>query len=189
MTISERSLTAWSDGGTYSGEEAGIIARCLAGEEPAFVALYDRHAAYVYRLCFSLLQHREDAEEALQDTFEYAFRKLAKYDPDRASFKTWLYQIAVSRSRNKRRRKRLPTFPLAWLGGEPVSDEAAPAPEEVMAHDGRQKRIWRALSQLSPKLRETAVLRYYEGFIRRSAASCRSRPRRPSLECDWPTRR
>lgn len=164
MTISERSLPAWSKGGTSSGEEAGIIARCLAGEEAAHVALYDRYAAYVYRLCFSLLQHREDAEEVLQDTFEYAFRKLARYDPDRASFKTWLYQIAVSRSRNKRRRKRLPTFPLAWLSGETVSDEEAPAPEEVMAHDGRQRLIWQALSQLSPKLRETVVLRYYEGL-------------------------
>lgn len=164
MTLSERSLPTWSDGGAHSGEEAGIIARCLAGEEAAFVALYDRYATYVYRLCFSLLQHREDAEEVLQDTFEYAFRKLHKYDAERASFKTWLYQIAVSRSRNKRRRKRLPTFPLAWLSGDTVSDEQAPVPEEVMAHDGRQKRIWWALSQLSPKLRETAVLRYYEGL-------------------------
>ncbi|MCA9875440.1 MAG: RNA polymerase sigma factor, partial [Anaerolineales bacterium] len=81
-----------------------LIDRCLAGEELAFVALYNEYAEMIYRLNFSLLQHKEDAEEVLQDSFEYAFRKLADYDPHKASFKTWLYRIAISRCRNKRRR-------------------------------------------------------------------------------------
>ena len=164
MTFREHSLPTWSGGEAFDGEENGLIARCLAGEEAAYVALYNRYARYVYRLAFNLLQHREDAEEVLQDTFEYAFRRLAKYDANKASFKTWLYQIAVSRSRNKRRRKQLPTLPLAWLRGETVTDEERPPPDEVMAHDSEQQRVWQALSQLSPKLRDTAVLRYYEGL-------------------------
>ena len=32
----------------------------------------------VYRLAFGLLQNKEDAEEVLQDSFEYAFRKLVQ---------------------------------------------------------------------------------------------------------------
>jgi RNA polymerase sigma-70 factor (ECF subfamily) len=95
----------------YADEEtAQFIRRCLAGEEAGYVALYHAYSGMIYRLVYSMLQHKEDTEEVLQDSFEYAFRKLAHYDPHKSSFKTWLYRIAVSRCRNKRRRKWLRPF-------------------------------------------------------------------------------
>jgi RNA polymerase sigma-70 factor (ECF subfamily) len=145
-----------------------LIATCLTGaaqQEVAYQAVYDQYAGLIYRLCFSLLQHREDAEEVLQDTFEYAFRRLDQFDRRKAGFKTWLYQIAISRCRNKRRRKWLPTLPFSQeAAGLELTDRTAPAPEEVALLNDRQQRVWQALGQLSPKLRETAVLRYYEGL-------------------------
>lgn len=141
-----------------------LIARCLAGDEYAFAALYDQFSSMIYRLNFSLLQNREDAEEVLQDSFEYAFRKLHRYDANKSSFKTWLYQIAISRCRNKRRRKRMPIFPLSQLIGQEVPDTETRAADEVLALNDRQKLVWDALSQLSTKLKETAILRYYEGL-------------------------
>jgi RNA polymerase sigma-70 factor (ECF subfamily) len=141
-----------------------LIATCLAGDESAYVALYNQYAAAIYRLTYSLLQHKEDAEEVLQDTFEYAFRKLGHFDANKSSFKTWLYQIAISRCRNKRRRKWLPTFSLSLLASQEITDSATPTPDEVLALDSQQKMVWQALAGLSPKLRETAVLRYYEGL-------------------------
>ncbi|MEZ4517695.1 MAG: hypothetical protein R3C44_13010 [Chloroflexota bacterium] len=50
-----------------------LIRRGLNGDETAFVALYNLHSGMVYRLAHSLLQHPQDAEEVLQDSFEYAF--------------------------------------------------------------------------------------------------------------------
>jgi RNA polymerase sigma-70 factor (ECF subfamily) len=126
--------------------------------------VYNEYAATIYRLCYSLLQHQEDAEEVLQDTFEYAFRKLHKYDARKAGFKTWLYQIAVSRCRNKRRRKWLPTFSINEQVREEVADQTTPTPAEMLAMTERQQTVWNALQELTPKLRETAVLRYYEGL-------------------------
>lgn len=141
-----------------------LIARCLGGEAEAYLAVYNEYAAPIYRLCFGLLQHREDAEEVLQDTFEYAFRKLVNYDAGRASFKTWLYQIAVSRCRNKRRRKWLETLPLNNLFGNHMEDEETPTPSEALALTEIQQSVWDAIGRLSPKLRETAILRYYDGY-------------------------
>jgi RNA polymerase sigma-70 factor (ECF subfamily) len=141
-----------------------MLGRCLAGEESAYLAVYNEYAATIYRLCYSLLQHQEDAEEVLQDSFEYAFRKLHKYDARKAAFKTWLYQIAVSRCRNKRRRKWLPTFSINDQIRDEVVDKATPTPAEMMAMTERQQVVWEALQDLTPKLRETAVLRYYEGL-------------------------
>lgn len=145
-------------------ETQGLIARCLQNEEAAYIALYNTYAGLIYRLNYSLLQDKEDAEEVLQDSFEYAFRRLEQFDARKASFKTWLYRIALSRCRNKRRRKWLPTFSLNQIFGlEPV-DSHTPSPAEVVTLNEQQQRVWGALTQLSPKLRETAVLRYYEGL-------------------------
>jgi len=150
---------------TYADEETHqLIMCCLAGEETGYVALYNTYSNMIYRLVYSMLQHKEDAEEVLQDSFEYAFRKLAHYDPNKSSFKTWLYRIAISRCCNKRRRKWLPAFSLSQLMGNEVTDKDAPTPDEVVALTEKQKQVWLALHQLSPKLRETAVLRYYESL-------------------------
>lgn len=138
-----------------------LIQRVLGGEETGYVALYNLYAGMIYRLNMGLLQQREDAEEVLQDSFEYAFRNLHKYDPEKASFKTWLYQIAVSRCRNKRRRKWLPTFSIHQLEQTELLDPNAAEPDDLLRLSERQRLVWESLRALTPKLRETAVLRYY----------------------------
>lgn len=150
--------------GVRSADHDQLLDRCLAGEEAAYIAVYNEYAGQIYRLCFSLLQNRQDAEEVLQDAFEYAFRKLDRFDSRKASFKTWLYQIAISRCRNKRRRKWLITMPLTYATGQQIEDNTIPTPVESLDMSERQRMVWKALGELSPKLRETAVLRYYEGF-------------------------
>jgi RNA polymerase sigma-70 factor (ECF subfamily) len=168
MTVFDRHTLTWPQTAAtpaYGDEETQVlIDRCLAGEETAYLALYSRYANVIYRLNYSLLQHKEDAEEVLQDSFEYAFRKLDRYDANKASFKTWLYQIAISRCRNKRRRKRLPTFSLSQWRRPEIEDTKNPTPDEILTLNSKQKVVWQALSKLSPKLRETAVLRYYESL-------------------------
>ncbi len=141
-----------------------LIQRCLEGDEFAFQILYNQHSGMVYRLAFSLLQNKEDAEEVLQDSFDYAFRKLSHYDSNKSAFKTWLYRITVSRCRNKRRRKWLPSFSLNQYPEQNIRDHNAPAPDYILELDDQQKIIWQALGELSLKLRETAILRYYHGL-------------------------
>jgi RNA polymerase sigma-70 factor (ECF subfamily) len=165
-SISDQTLRPWgTELPIYADEQSyTLIQRCLAGEETAYVALYNQYAGMIYRMCYGLLQHREDAEEVLQDSFEYAFRKLANYDANKSAFKTWLYQIAVSRCHNKRRRKWLPTFSLGQLTNQEITDTDSPTPAETMQLTEQQQVVWTAIQDLSDKLRETAVLRYYEGF-------------------------
>jgi RNA polymerase sigma-70 factor (ECF subfamily) len=165
-SFSDQTLQPWQpDLPAYADAQSqSLIQRCLSGEDAAYVALYNQYAGMIYRLCVSLLQNREDAEEVLQDSFEYAFRRLGHYDANKAAFRTWLYQIAVSRCHNKRRRKWLPTFPLGQLAAQDVSDTDSPTPAESMQLTEKQQVVWTAIQDLSDKLRETAVLRYYEGF-------------------------
>ena len=165
MTLITDQSATWPQTPAYADAQVqALIERCLAGEELAYVALYNQYATMIYRLNMSLLQNKEDAEEVLQDSFAYAFRKLADYDPNKSAFKTWLYRIAVSRCRNKRRRKWLPTFSLNQLTSRDVTDHETLSPDEALNLNEKQQMVWDALQKLSPKLRETVVLRYYQGL-------------------------
>ena len=160
----ERPFISWDKADRAVDPHQPLIERCLGGDESAYVVLYDQFSGMIYRLTYGMLQHQEDAEEVLQDTFEYAFRRLQLFDPSKSAFKTWLYRIAISRCRNKRRRKWLPTFSLSQMDNADIEDKGVQAPDEVAHLNEQQQQIWQALQGLSPKLRETAYLRYYEGL-------------------------
>src|SRR5690606_7043396 len=64
-----------------------------AQEDPeAFVALYDRHVASIYRLCLSRLRHREAAEDATSEVFLKALEGIHGFRGGR--FVAWLMVIA-----------------------------------------------------------------------------------------------
>ena len=101
----------------------------LAGDEQAWRALYEASFgplyAYVLWRCAGL---RDAADEIVQETWLNAVRRLRAFDPERASFLTWLRGIAANLARNHfRKEKRRPVVPLA--GFEP----AAPAPDRALA--------------------------------------------------------
>lgn len=155
-----------------------LIARCASGDQTACAALYDRYAAGLYRLAYSILLDQQDAEDVLQEAFIYVFRSLHKYDPQRGAFHTWLYTITVSRCRNMRRRKVLPTIDLGRLlsfGLEPAGS-AKETPEAALARQDVRNALENALKTLSPRLREAVALRYGQGLTYREMAEVLSVP-------------
>jgi RNA polymerase sigma-70 factor (ECF subfamily) len=152
-----------------------LVARCLSGgphNQEAFAALYNAVAPGLCQLAYSILLHQEDAEDVVQEAMVYVFRNLNRYCPERGAFRTWLYTITVSRCRNARRRKWLPTTALSNLlnlGLEP----SAPldyTPEAAVARMGVREALEKALASLSPRLREAIALRYGQGLTYREMA-------------------
>lgn len=149
-----------------------LLAACKAGDQAAYAALYERYAAGLYRLAYSILLDVQDAEDVLQEAFIYAFRNLDHFDPARGEFRTWLYMITVSRCRNMRRRKLLPTVDLSnllALGQEPLGPHRE-TPEAALARSQVRDALGRALAALSPRLREAVALRYGQGLTFREMA-------------------
>jgi RNA polymerase sigma-70 factor (ECF subfamily) len=149
-----------------------LITRCLQGDQAAYAALYDRYAPGLYRLAYSVLLVEQDAEDVLQESMVYAFRNLHQYDPGRGAFRTWLYTITISRCRNARRRKWLPTVALTHLlniGIEPPAP-ADESPESRAAWQEVRAALEQALHTLSPRLREAVALRYGQGLTYREMA-------------------
>lgn len=139
------------------------LAHWLAqGDEAACAALYAHFSPAVQRLTLGLLGDVADAEEVTQDSFVYAFRNLGRYDPAKSAFNTWLFTIAISRCRNKRRRKWLEVFPLEWLTNEPAT--APRAVEDWLEWRGLRRQVWAALQRLPAHQREAVALRFIAGL-------------------------
>src|SRR5688572_9447591 len=65
-------------------------------------ALLKHHQDRIYNVCYHVLTHPEDAEDASQEVLIEAARCLSDMTNPRA-FRTWLYRVALSTSLNLRR--------------------------------------------------------------------------------------
>jgi RNA polymerase sigma-70 factor (ECF subfamily) len=78
------------------------------GDSRPFTELFHRHQRFVWRTCYWFVGNTEDTEDLVQEVFFKVYRSLAQFE-GRASFQTWLYQIAANTARNElRRRSRRP---------------------------------------------------------------------------------
>lgn len=64
------------------------------GSDTAFAELVRRYRQRLLRFLLTRSASREDAEDAIQDTFINAYRYLYSFNP-RWRFSTWLYRIAL----------------------------------------------------------------------------------------------
>jgi RNA polymerase sigma factor (sigma-70 family) len=70
-----------------------LAERAAAGDERAFEALYDRHHRALLGFCRHMLGTREEAEDALQQTFLRVHRALARHG-EPSDLRPWLFTIA-----------------------------------------------------------------------------------------------
>jgi len=137
------------------GLEAALIHAGRAGDRAALDDLLALHERPLLTLCYGILGHAEDAEDAAQETFLRALRALASFRGD-ASFRTWLYRIAINVCLNRKTtRGRFST----WDSDDPPVPGASP---ETLAL--RQLRIREALARLLPRQRAVLVLKEREGW-------------------------
>lgn len=145
-----------------------LVAQAKTGRLDAFDELVNRHERKIFRLTQHITGNREDAEDALQDSFLKAFSRLAQFQGD-SQFYTWLVRIAVNESLMRlRKRKAHPTFSL----DEPVAgdDNLMPRergswednPEQMYAQQELREILDRAVQSLSPIFRTVFVLRDIE---------------------------
>jgi RNA polymerase sigma-70 factor, ECF subfamily len=141
-----------------------LVARARQGDPAAFGALVDRHRSAVYRAALAALGSHAEAEDAAQEAFLLAYRRLTGFRGD-ASFKTWLLTIAWHQAINRRRSM---TRLLRQIV-QPARDEdqestleQLPArevsPEDAAARGQLHRAIRAAIRSLAPKLRDALLL-------------------------------
>lgn len=81
-----------------------IIEASKTGDTRAQYKLYQLYSKAMYNVCMRMMNHREDAEDALQESFTEAFIKLDAFRYD-GTFGAWLKRIVVNRCINKLKRR------------------------------------------------------------------------------------
>jgi RNA polymerase sigma-70 factor, ECF subfamily len=88
---------------TKETNEAGLIARILAGEKELFHELIRPYERMVYLMLFSIVKNETEAEDGAQEAVISAYRHLASFRGD-AKFSTWLTTIAINEGRKRLRK-------------------------------------------------------------------------------------
>jgi RNA polymerase sigma factor (sigma-70 family) len=122
----------------------------------ALARLFDDHVWDVYAFVAYRLGNRADAEDVTQQTFERALKAWGRFDPNRASPKTWLLAIARNLVIDHHRRDRSSLKTPIGEGG--VAEDDLPAASEDTA--GVSPELADAFETLSVRAREVVALRF-----------------------------
>ena len=125
--------------------------------------MFERYMNLLYRLCYSILLVREDAEDAVQDVFLKYYRKQPTF-ADEGHEKAWFIRVAVNHCKDVLRRRKLRVF-------IPFSEvEELLADMEAKVDDSG---VLQALFELSDRYRIVMILHYLEGYpVKEVAKMC-----------------
>ncbi|WP_191630222.1 RNA polymerase sigma factor [Pseudomonas fluorescens] len=151
-------MFASADSSTASSDES-LLARYREGDGAAFEILYARHRQGLYRFLLGLSVKPEWADEVFQETWLSLIRS-ASQPQGRATFRTWLFQIARNRLIDHWRKHgaRQPLHDSYDEQAHAVSDEAND-PEQLLSLSRDSQRLENALQSLPVDQREVFLLR------------------------------
>jgi len=122
-----------------------------------------QYSSDLYRVCLSILNDPDEAEDAVQETFIAASRALLEYRHE-AGPRTWLYRIAVNHclTQLRRRRSRL-ALARAVHAVQALFDHPLSPDQAVDTAEGDAE-LWAAVDRLDEKHRLPVLLRYLHGL-------------------------
>ncbi|MBZ5500002.1 MAG: sigma-70 family RNA polymerase sigma factor [Acidobacteriia bacterium] len=137
--------------------DAELIRRAREGEETAFLLLYERYRKGIYSYALRLLGSNAAAEDIMHDCFASVIRNFSRFDPGRASLRTYLYAAAHNLARKYLR--------------DPDNDAAEELPVDLPGPTGPLDQLLdnelcevvkSAVGSLPARQREVLVLAEYE---------------------------
>lgn len=144
---------------TTAAQDAALLARVIEGDHQAFDQIMRNHEDRVFSVCLRILNNRDQALDATQETFLTVFRKGKQFKGDSA-LGTWIYRIAVNTCYDQLRKlKRRKTDQMPdYLDPE---DHSA---EEAVESAGIRPEIEEALAAIPQDFRVAVVLSDIEGM-------------------------
>jgi RNA polymerase sigma-70 factor (ECF subfamily) len=149
-------------------KENEIIELLRSNNPQGFRELFDSHILLVYNVCLRILSNKADAEDVAQEVFFEAYKSLKSFRFD-SKISTWLYRIAVNRSLNHQRKKKLERwFSLDfYFEDDNVKDFDPSGPVEeradhIMEKKDTERIVLDAINSLPQHQRVATLLHRYE---------------------------
>ncbi|MFC9282828.1 RNA polymerase sigma factor [Streptomyces collinus] len=137
-----------------------LAVRAAEGDKDSFTVLVHRHGRPLLALARCMLDNPQDAEDAIQDAFISAWRRLPEFRHG-AEFHTWMYRITVNRCLTMRRRR--PALSLDDVA-EPAATDAWSQPSRVTEQTAAWTALSHALGDLDAGQRLCWILREIHGL-------------------------
>ena len=137
---------------------SNLVRRARSGDVNAFGELVQATQAMAYAVSLSVLRDRASAQDAVQQAYLRAFRRLGDLH-DAAAFPGWLRRVVITISLNMRRARRSTFLRLEDVADVPVLDEA-----ETRWSEAHRQRLAAALLTLTPEERQLCDRRYHGGW-------------------------
>ena len=147
-------------------DESHLIARSQSGDLHAFNVLVECYQRQVYNLCLRLLPSAASAEDATQEAFIAAYRRIDSFHG--GNFRAWLLRIAANASYDElRRQRRRPAASLeAAMASQGVAQAPSPAagPEDEALRRELNVHLQQGLATLPSDQRLAVILRDVHGL-------------------------
>ena len=136
--------------------ELSLVERARKGDQAAFVLLYERHRDTVFRFAWRMVGP-EAAEDVAHDCFLQLLVRPLRFDPSRASLRTYLCGAARNQALKRLRDS-----------GREVHDDSVPEPTDIggpmapLLEAERSRQVQAAVEALAPLQREVLILVEYE---------------------------
>ncbi|WP_137150935.1 RNA polymerase sigma factor [Devosia sp. FKR38] len=149
-----------------STSDEALVAEVAGGSQRALRLLMDRHMARAIRLADRMSGNTSHGDEIGQEAFVRVWHHARRFDPGRARFSTWLYQIVVNLALDRRRRRQ--HAPLEYAQHVASAEESG---EDRLLRNERDQLAAAALATLPERQRAAIALFYYEGLSGREGAA------------------
>jgi RNA polymerase sigma-70 factor, ECF subfamily len=158
--------------------DAALLARMQAGDAEAFEACVRSYCGRMLVLARRILGNEEDANDAVQDAFLFAFKGIGQFK-EQAQLGTWLHRIVVNaalvrlRSRQHHPEKSIEDLLPHFGEGEHQIDPPVPwnaTPESIVEQQESCALVRRCISQLPEDYRIVLLLRDIEGLATEETA-------------------
>ena len=134
-----------------------LIAALNAGDAAAFNAIYYRYRDRILRLAYRFTANHADAQDVLQETFSYLYRKFPGFRLT-ASMTTFLYPVVKNLSIAARRKR---TRQVQLAEGDARPDPPAPA---AVDYSRQREELAEVLAVLPEAHREVLLMRFVDGM-------------------------
>ncbi|MBN2264819.1 MAG: RNA polymerase sigma factor [Candidatus Aminicenantes bacterium] len=144
-----------------AAEIAALLEKVRAGDREAFMTIIKLYQRKVFVMAYSILRDREDALDAVQETFLRLYQKAGLYRPGRP-FQGWLLQMAknisIDHYRKHRKKRR------EWETARPLDEipvAAEPARDGDSAASDLRRAFARSVDGLAERQKMVFVMRHY----------------------------
>lgn len=136
------------------------------GDKDALNCLFRRYAKELHALGSRILGDTAEAEDLVQETLLYVYRKCLLYDPSKGSARSWIIQVAYTQAFLRRRNLKSHGFYLSGI----TATESLPSRDNGAHYDHTLEGLfgrtgWKKIVEdLTVDQRETFRLHFFEGY-------------------------